>query len=118
MGLEYPEFFTLGGNTGTTDSFVGIDPGDLTYGTYNSGNILQGNNAICYALEASLMEAPDLLTGLYSDVNSAVDALGTAINKATNALGCPQLNAINKGQFDQDVKKYPGYTKLSSKGTY
>jgi hypothetical protein len=114
MALQHPEFFTVGGNTGTPNSFVGVDPGNFTYGTYNSGSILQGNNLICYGLEASLMEAPDFLTGLYSDVNPALDALGTAINTATNGLGCEKLNKINKGQLNQ----YPGYTKLKKDGTY
>ncbi len=64
------------------------------------------------------MEAPDILSGLYSDDDAAVDALGTAINTATDALGCPTLNAINKGQFTSDFAPYPGYTKLSVTGTY
>ena len=76
--------------------------------------LLEGNNALCYGIELTLMEAPDILSGLYSDVDSAVDALGTEINKVTDSLGCPKLNSINKGQFDQ----YPGYSKLNSDGTY
>ncbi|MCJ1441811.1 MAG: hypothetical protein MMC23_002303 [Stictis urceolatum] len=112
--LEYPKLLTLGGNTGTPNSFVGIDPGNLTNGTYNSDNILKGNNAVCYGLEATLMELPDLLTGLYSDIDPAMDKLGPYFNNATNALGCPQLNKINKDQFS----KYPGYSDLKSDGTY
>lgn len=118
MSSEYPEFFSIGGNTGSTNTFTGIDPQNLTGGVYTSSNLLQGNNAICYGLELTIMGAPDILSGLYSDDDAAVDALGTAINAATGALGCPQLNAINKGQFDSDLARYPGYTKLSSTGTY
>lgn len=118
MVLEHPEFASIGGNTGKTDSFTGIDPQNITGGVYTSANLLQGNNLACYGLELSLMEGPDILTGLYSDDDAAVDALGTAVNKATGALGCPQLNAINKGQFNSDLAQYPGYTKLSSTGSY
>ena len=118
MARQYPEFVSIGGNTGKTNTFTGVDPQNLTGGVYTSSNLLQGNNAICFALELSLMEAPDILSGLYSDDDAAMDALGTAVNKATGALGCPQLNAINKGQFASDFAPYPGYTKLSSKGTY
>jgi hypothetical protein len=114
MALEHPQFTSLGGNTGTTNSFVGIDPANLTMGVYNADTLLQGNNLICYGLEASLMQTPDILTGLYSDTDTAADAFGTAINKVTGALGCPGLNAINKGQFE----KYPGYTKIKNDGTY
>ena len=118
MAAQHPEFVSVGGNTGKTNTFTGLDPQNLTGGVYTSSNLLQGNNAICFGLELSFMEAPDILSGLYSDDNAAVDQLGTAINKATGALGCPQLNAINKGQFASDFAAYPGYTKLSSTGTY
>jgi len=114
MALEYPEFLAVGGNTGETNSFTGVDLEDLTGGVFTSSSLLEGNNLICFALEASLQEAPDFLSGLYSDINPAMDALGTAIDDATSGLGCPQLNAINKGQF----AKYPGYSNLSTDGTY
>ena len=114
MALQHPEFLSVGGNTGTPNSFVGLDPGDLTGGVYNTPTLLQGNNAICYGLELTLQEAPDLLSGLYSDVNAAMDKLGTAIQNATHALGWPTLNNVGKGQFG----KYPGYTKLKGDGTY
>lgn len=114
MAIEHPQFASVGGNTGTTNYFVGIDPANLTDGVFNADNLLQGNNLICFGLEASFQEAPDFLSGLYSDVDPAVDKLGTAVNDATDGLGCPQLNAINKGQFDQ----YPGYSKLKIDGSY
>ena len=114
MALEHPEFLSVGGNTGKPNSFAGVDPSQLTNGVFDSQNLLQGNNAICFGLEASLMEAPDILTGLYSDIDPAMDKLGTAVNQATNGLGCPQLNSISKGQFGQ----YPGYAKLKTDGTY
>ena len=118
MALQYPEFLSLGGNTGKTNSFTAIDPSNLTSGVFTTSNLLQGNNAICFGLEATLMEASDFLSGLYSDIDPAMDKLGTAINTATGALGCPQLNAINKGQFASDFAPYPGFTKLSTTGTY
>ena len=114
MAIEHPEFLSVGGNTGTVNTFAGIDPEMLTGGVFNSQNLLQGNNGICFGLEASLQEAPDLLSGLYSDVDAAMDKLGTAIDQATNGLGCPKLNEIDKSQF----YKYPGYSKLKSDGTY
>ena len=80
MALKHPQFLSLGGNTGKTNSFTGVDPQNLTGGVYTSSNLFEGNNAFCFALELSLMESPDILSGLYSDDDAAVDALGTAIN--------------------------------------
>jgi len=114
--LAHPEFLSVGGNTGAPNTFTGIDPQNLTYGVYNAQTLLQGNNGICcFGLEASLQEAPDFLSGLYSDVNPAMDALGTAIDQATNGLGCPKLNAIDKAQFGE----FPGYSRLNKQtGSY
>jgi hypothetical protein len=50
---------------------------------------------------------PDLVSGLFLDINEAVDKLGSVLNNATNSLGCPNLNNISKSEF----KEYPGFTK-------
>ncbi|KAF2228837.1 Cloroperoxidase [Viridothelium virens] len=104
--VKYPEFGSIGGNTGTTNSFVGIDPSNLTSGVYSASNLAEGNNLLCYALELTTQETPDLLSGLFTDISAAQDQIGSALNNATNSLGCPQLNSINKDQFSQ----FPGYT--------
>ena len=114
MALAYPEFLAVGGNTGETNTFIGMDPANVTGCVFTASNLLQGNNAICFGLEASLQEAPDILSGLYSDIDAAMDQLGTAVNDATNGLGCPKLNEIDKTQF----AKYPGYSNLQIDGSY
>ena len=107
MLLQYPEFGSIGGNTGTVDSFVGVDPSDLTGGVFNAGTLAKGNNLFCYAMQLTIQGVPDIISGLFTDVNAAVDKLGSALNSATNSLGCPKLNNIDKNQFDQ----FPGYSK-------
>jgi hypothetical protein len=54
-----------------------------------------------------VQQAPDLVSGLFLDINEAVDKLGSVLNKATNSLGCPKLNNISKKAFND----YPGLTK-------
>ena len=114
MALQHTEFLSVGGNTGTTNSFTGVDPADLTGGVFTASNLLQGNNLICFGFEASLQEAPDILSGLYVNTAAALSKLTGAVSKATSGLGCPQLSSINTAQFS----KYPGYTKLSTAGNY
>ena len=114
MALGHPQFLAVGGNAGTTNSFFGIDPANLTGGVFTAQNLLEGNNLACFGLEASLQEAPDFLSGLYSDIDPAMDKLGSAVSAATGALGCPELNSIDKEQF----QRFPGYTMLRSDGTY
>lgn len=111
---DHPEFLSVGGNTGTVNSFTGIDITNLTEGVYNGASLAKGNNALCFAMQAAVQALPDFITGLLTDT-SAMDKLGSALNNATNSLGCPTLNAIDKNQFNA----YPGYTKLNdATGTY
>lgn len=114
MALAHPQFLSVGGNTGKTNTFTGVDPAALTGGVFNAQNLLQGNNLVCFGFEASLQEAPDFLSGLYSNTAAALAALTTAVNEATAGLGCPKLSEIDMAQFS----KYPGYTELSKTGTY
>jgi len=106
MALQHPKFLSVGGNTGTVDSFTGIAPEDLTGGVFNGATLLQGNNAFCYAQQLLVQQLPDILSGLLTDVDPAQDKLGSELNSLTNSLGCPKLNNIDKDQFN----KYPGYT--------
>lgn len=107
MLLQHLEFGSIGGNTGTPNSFVGVDPSDLTGGVFNAATLTEGNNLFCYALQLTVQETPDILSGLFTDVDDAMSKLGPVLNNATDTLGCPKLNNIEKGQFGQ----FPGYTK-------
>jgi hypothetical protein len=105
--LKHPEFASVGGNTGTTNSFTGVNVEDLTGGVYNAATLAEGNNLWCYAMQLTIQAAPDILSGLFTDTNAAQDKLGSQLNAASDSLGCPKLNNIDKNQFG----KYPGYTK-------
>ena len=106
MANQYPEFASIGGNTGTVNSFVGVDPANLTGRLFDAGTLLKGNNLFCYAMQLLIQGTPDILSGLFTDTNAAEDKLGSVINAETDSLGCPKLNNIDKDQFS----KYPGYT--------
>jgi Peroxidase, family 2 len=114
IALQHPEFLSVGGNTGTVDSFVGVDPADLTGGVFNAQSLLEGNNAICFAFQAAVLQAPDLLKGLVSDVTGAVAALTSALGDSLGQLDCPQLEKFDDSQLEQ----FPGYGKLKGDGTY
>lgn len=105
---DHPEFLSVGGNTGTVNSFAGVDISNLTGGVYELSTLAEGNNALCFAFQAAVQALPDAISGLLTDI-SAMDLLGSALNNATDSLGCPQLNEINMEQFNA----YPGYTKLN-----
>ncbi|KAF2030518.1 Cloroperoxidase [Setomelanomma holmii] len=95
----HPKFLNVGGNTGTTNSFAGVDITNLTGGVYNSASLLQGNNFACFVYQLSAQAKPDAILGVLTQLTNAV---GSIIGK----LGCPQLQAIDTAQ----LQKFPGYS--------
>ncbi|KAI4846683.1 Cloroperoxidase [Aureobasidium sp. EXF-8845] len=114
MAAQHSEFLSIGGNTGTTNSFTGVDPAELTGGVFNVGTLLEGDNLMCYGLQLAVQGLPDILSGVVTDLAGAVNQVTNAFNPAIAKLGCPKLTKINKDQF----QKYPGYTQLKADGTY
>ena len=112
--LEYPEFLDVGGNTGTVNTFTGVNLENLTGGVYNTQTLTEGNNLICFAFQAAQQGAPDILKGLFADTATALGQLNAAFSTVFTELGCPQLQSIDESQFSQ----YPGYTQLQSDGQY
>ncbi|APA15984.1 hypothetical protein sscle_16g107540 [Sclerotinia sclerotiorum 1980 UF-70] len=103
-GLQHFEFVSIGGNTGTVNSFTGVDIKNLTGGIYDVTTLTQGNNAICFAFQFAQQAAPDILKGLFQNTSSALSKLNSAVTKALAPLGCPQLTSVDTSQFSQ----FPG----------
>ncbi|KAJ4338332.1 hypothetical protein N0V87_004100 [Didymella glomerata] len=95
----HPKFLDIGGNTGTTNSFAGVDVSSLTGGVFKSADLLKGNNLACFVYQLSAQAKPDILLG-------ALTKLTDAIGSITGKLGCPQLQAIDTAQLEQ----FPGYS--------
>jgi hypothetical protein len=97
---------TVGGNTGTVNSFTPLNFDDLTGGVFNTSTLLEGNNLACFVYQAATLAAPDILKGLYADITGPLNMLNNATNNALSGLSCPQLESIDESQFS----KYPGYS--------
>lgn len=98
--LAYPGTIRFGGNTGTVNSFAGVDLQDITGGAFNLADLADGNNGACFLLQASLAGFPDAF-------DPALGLLGSVLGWATQQLGpigqnlgCPQLNMFNNNLFD------------------
>ncbi|KAK1216745.1 hypothetical protein PQX77_020632 [Marasmius sp. AFHP31] len=67
--LEHPIFLSLGGNTGTVDSYTAVSLEDFTGGVLNAETLLEGDNLLCFMVEAAVQAAtPDILKGVVGDV--------------------------------------------------
>ncbi|KAH6663854.1 hypothetical protein B0J14DRAFT_630715 [Halenospora varia] len=105
LATKYPEIVQFGGNTGTPNSFVGVDPGALSGGVYNAQNLLQGDNLSCFFFQAAQQVIPSVLRGLLGNLAPFLNTLNGYINPVTTLLGCPALLAFDQSAFEQ----FPGY---------
>lgn len=96
LQLAVPERVAIGGNTGTVNSFTPVNLADLTGGVYNSQNLLQGNNLICFGYQTLLTVVPDVLKGLVGDVTSTLNVLTSRVAPSFAQLNCPQLECKSK----------------------
>lgn len=104
-GQRDPRLLSPGGNTGTPNSYVGVDPSSLSKGVFNAASLTKDNNLECFTFQLVQSEAPGLVTSLYKDVTAAVAPLAANINKNLAGLNCPKLVGVDQSQYD----KYPGY---------
>ena len=111
---QYPELGSIGGNTGTPNSFTGIDIGNLTGGVYNIKTLLQGNNLICFALEVVKVVSPDAISGLYTLVSGPLNMILNAVAGPIASLACPPLMDLQMGgtKWEEEIQKlFPGAKK-------
>jgi len=96
---QYPNTLTVGGNTGKVGTFTPLNFDDLTGGVFYAQTLLGGNNLACFVYQAASLTAPDILKGLYADINKPLAILNNATKNALTRLECPQLASIDAKQF-------------------
>ena len=93
--------FPIGGNTGTNNSFTGVDLGDLTKGVFDISTLTQGNNLEYFGFQLVQAEGPDFIASLYSDVTKVLQPLAQNKSSTLDGLSCPQLNGIDMSRYDK-----------------
>ncbi|KAM3076147.1 hypothetical protein ACMFMG_006338 [Clarireedia jacksonii] len=98
--LAYPDAARIGGNTGSVNSFAGVDLGNLTGGVYNSvDDLLKGNNLVCFGIQAMQAEIPGAIQAVVDDVAGVVKWATAQLKPILENLGCPALTGYNAGLF-------------------
>lgn len=100
----YPGSVRVGGNTGTVNSFAGVDLADLTGGVFDLTTLAEGNNAACFFLQASLAGLPDITNPLLGIVGSVLGWASEQLGPISQSLNCPQLANFDNQLFNQ----FPG----------
>ena len=105
---------SIGGNTGTVNSFAGLDLGDLTGGVFNLATLLENNNLLCFAFEVVKLLAPNSLSGLFSVLDVPLKMITDTLGSALHNFTCPALTDLTIGgqSFQDGIQvKYPGAAK-------
>ncbi|KAM3416821.1 hypothetical protein BST61_g8412 [Cercospora zeina] len=96
----YPGIVRFGGNTGTVNSFAGVDLQNLTNGVYNLETLSEGNNGACFLLQASLAGLPDAAAPALGAVGSVLGWALQQLGPLQQRFGCPQLKSFNNNLFN------------------
>ncbi|TVY16126.1 Aromatic peroxygenase [Lachnellula arida] len=109
--IKYPQLFSIGGNTNGVNTFTGLDFADITGGVFNAADLLEGNNALCFAFQVLREGSPNLLSSLYATVGPILDALTEALGTVFTSLDCPaykDLSVNGTDLFTYFKATYPG----------
>lgn len=81
MAETVPSVVLVGGNTGTVNSFTGVDLGDITGGAYNAADLLNPQKLSCFFYQIILAVVPDIVRSRFLG-----GVLGTALNLLSSTL--------------------------------
>lgn len=109
--LQYPQLASIGGNVGSVNSFVGVDLGNVTGGILNAGNLLQGNNLLCFVFEVLKTVSPNSLSTLYTIIEVPLQLLLDTLGSTLLSLTCPAFADLKVGGNTLEevlTQTYPG----------
>ncbi|KAL1649581.1 hypothetical protein SLS58_001638 [Diplodia intermedia] len=114
---KHPELGSIGGNTGTVNSFTGLDLSNVTGGVVNAGSLLEGNNLLCFVLEVVKTFAPNSLSPLLKTLEVPLQLISDAITGPITSLACPAWKDLTDGGeplWDGLQERFPGAGRAGS----
>lgn len=81
--------YSIGGNTGSVNTFVGVDLGDVTGGLLDATSLLEGNNLLCFTFEVVKTLTPSILSNLFATVAGPLEMITDAVGAAILNMSCP-----------------------------
>ncbi|KJY00819.1 hypothetical protein TI39_contig311g00030 [Zymoseptoria brevis] len=97
MVVRHPELASIGGNTGTVNSFTGVDLSDPVTGLANIPSLLKSNNLMCFALELVKGAVPSTANSLFTTLAEPLTKLFDAVDAPLLSLACPAWRSVTEG---------------------
>ena len=88
---------SIGGNTGSVNSFAGVDLSDLTGGVLNLTTLLEKNNLLCFVFEVLKFASPNALSGLYKTLAAPLELISKAVAAPLLNFTCPAFDDMQMG---------------------
>lgn len=115
-----PSLISLGGNTGTVNSFAGVDAGDITGGVLHTANLIQDPQALaCFLYQTGIEEVvPTFVHSIYNATGQALDFLAKNLNIPFKKLATAGNNPCNPYHSNATAHyaQFPG-SKVALNGT-
>ncbi|CZR54569.1 uncharacterized protein PAC_04453 [Phialocephala subalpina] len=101
----YPNTLKFGGNTGTPNSFVGLDVANLTGGIYNAQDLFEGDNLACFSYSILQEGIPDFASNVVNGLSAVTSLVNKYVGPLVGGLNCTQIS----GQSTELFNDFPGY---------
>ncbi|KAH7397234.1 Chloroperoxidase [Pyrenochaeta sp. MPI-SDFR-AT-0127] len=94
---KYPVLGSIGGNTGTVNSFTGLDLQNVTGGALNTVTLLENNNLICFVFEVLKTFLPNSLSPLLATLEVPLKLVNDILAAPILSLACPAWKDLTAG---------------------
>ncbi|KAJ4352941.1 hypothetical protein N0V95_003794 [Ascochyta clinopodiicola] len=114
---KHPELGSIGGNTGTVNSFSGLDLQNITSGVLDSASLLENNNLLCLVFELLKTFLPNSLSSLLTILEVPINLVTDVLAAPILSLACPAWKDLTQGDkplWDEIQQKFPGASKAGS----
>ncbi|KAH6882438.1 Chloroperoxidase [Alternaria rosae] len=95
--MKHPVLGSIGGNTGTVNSFTGLDLHNVTGGVLNAGTLLENNNLLCFVFELLKTFLPNSLSPLLSTLEVPISLVTDTLASPLLSLACPAWKDMTEG---------------------
>lgn len=89
--------YSIGGNTGTVNSFTGLDLHNVTGGVLNAASLLENNNLLCFVFELLKTFLPNSLSPLLSTLEVPISLVTDTLASPLLSLACPAWKDMTEG---------------------
>ncbi|KAK7543779.1 Chloroperoxidase [Phyllosticta citricarpa] len=109
--LKHPVLGSIGGNTGTVNSFTGLQLANITGGILDATSLLENNNLLCFVFQVLKTFMPNSLSPLMSTLEKPIEMVTDALSAPLLSLACPAFKDMEIGGqslWDAIQERYPG----------